>query len=530
MNLAPTRPSDRPGGRQRAAGPAGPGRRAVPALVAGALVAALQPVAVLAPAALAPAGLAPTGLLPVAQAAPARTRLTLKAPKKAYTSARVTLTGKVAPASPRRTVQLHARKNGRWKKVASVRTDTKGRFTLKTSAPAKPTTRTYRVTVRATSTRAKAVATRKVKVIKAPPAAQTPTPSPADFKAVWAQRTVQVDAKARLTATGTLPGVTGRKRKVVVQRKQADGWATVSRSRTDAKGRFTVTVPANWLFSLKHRVYVPATSKARKRFSQASTLNVTPTWVPQGSSNDYSLLRDAKTKGTYRWNSCQGAITYRINTAQAPAFVTPAFIQEAVSEVAQATGLQFTHRGSTSVHAFPADEGNWPTDTDLVISWTKDHQTARPFKDPGVLGRGGLAGYRSSDARGAVFNATRGHVTINATSPYITDDPDATFGVLKHELTHAVGLDHAPSGRGEQLMDAYLDPERGAAYGAGDLAGLRTRGVSAGCIKVWAFSDGAVRAPVSSGLLPIGGDGSGASQLRATLAQISGRYGVVERH
>ncbi len=517
MNPVPVRPSQpgtRAPGRVRRVGAR---HRAVPVLVAGALVATVLPLAALGTTA--------------AQAAPARTKLTVTAPAKAYTSSKVSLTGKVSPVGKRRTVHLHARKSGAWKKVASVRTDAKGRFTLKASTPAKPTTRTYRVTVLATSGRAKAVATRKVKIVKAPPAAQTPTPSPADFKASWASRTVKVGTSARFTATGTLPGPTGRNRKVVVQRKQADGWTTVTRARTDAKGRFSVKVPATWLFSLKHRLYVPATAKARKRFSQAATLRSVPTWVPQGSSSDYALLRDSKTKATYRWNACQGAITYRVNIAQAPAFVTPGFIKEAVTEVAQATGLQFNYRGTTTVHGFPADESSWPTDSDLVISWTKDSQTARPFKSQGVLGRGGMAGYRTSDARGTVFNATRGHVIINATSDYIKDDPDATFGVLKHELTHSVGLDHAPSGKGEQLMDAYLDPERGAAYGAGDLAGLRTRSVSAGCIKVWAFSDGAVRAPTSSNLLPIGGDGSvRAADLRTRMAQIAGRYGVVDRH
>lgn len=414
--------------------------------------------------------------------------LTLTAPASAFTRSKLTLTGRASVRSKARVVRLDVRRAGRWTKVATRRTTAAGRFSITVNTPAAATRRHYRVTVFASGTLPRERAQRTVTIRKAPPAAQTPTPKPADFAAVWQRRTLTLGSASQFTASGTVPGPTGRNRKVVLQRRHADSWKTVARSTTDAAGKFRLAAPAEWLVNLEHRVYVPATSKARKRFSQATRLVVSPSWRPRGSSTDWTALRTPRTPDSapvrYRWDSCQGAITYRVNKAQAPSFVTQTEIAAVMHEVAQATGLQFTYAGTTSAHAFGRAGSSWPSDTDLVISWTRPSQTSQKFGSARVVGLGGAEGVAARDARGAVAAITRGHVIVRVGSPYLTAADEAeTWQVLKHEVAHATGLGHARTSGGKQLMGSTLRSDGDRAWGKGDLAGLRRVGATEGCMK-----------------------------------------------
>jgi hypothetical protein len=100
-----------------------------------------------------------------------------------------------------------------------------------------------------------------------------------------------------------------------------------------------------------------------------------------------------------------------------------------------------------------------------------------------VGGNSFYSGYQEADGTevGKIF---RGGVVLNADQEHRLRNGFGrgyTWGeVIEHELGHVVGLDHPENRR--QIM-YYSVARRNAAWGAGDLKGLRLVGDGGGCLE-----------------------------------------------
>lgn len=190
-----------------------------------------------------------------------------------------------------------------------------------------------------------------------------------------------------------------------------------------------------------------------------------------------------------RWNPC-ATIHYRVNDRFAPRGGL-ADVRHGFKILARYTGMRFRYDGRTSKVPGPNSL------TDLTASSTPRITVAwaYPAAGPGHSGllpdnhrTAGVAhwvtasrrtalGYRYPRIVGAsVVFSTR----FNWMPGGFTRRSQATRGVLIfHELGHAVGLEHISNS--SQIMNPMLI--RYPSYGAGDIAGLRRVGRSAGCIR-----------------------------------------------
>lgn len=213
-----------------------------------------------------------------------------------------------------------------------------------------------------------------------------------------------------------------------------------------------------------------------------------PSAAADPSPRGYAVQRYAD-GGVVRWNPCR-RISYRANTTLAPRGAMRD-VHAAVGEVSRATGIAFAYRGSS--HVTPDNGFGWRGSAPrvprpLVIAW------ARPGRGPGrsgllqprLAGVGAAVSATWRDTAGAVHppQIVTGLVVINARynrrlHPGFTGSGSRGLALM-HELGHAMGLGHVRAQ--QQVMNPVLGKRHGR-WGAGDLAGLRTVGRPAGCLR-----------------------------------------------
>lgn len=216
--------------------------------------------------------------------------------------------------------------------------------------------------------------------------------------------------------------------------------------------------------------------------------------TPAGAGQPYRLQM-AELNGTrvpMRWNPCQDAITYKVNTTyarekgQSKAVARSHARQEMVSamdQVARLTGLPLTYTGTTS--QIPTGANWWrnqDTDSEIVLAYidSSARRSDSTLLAPGAWGQGGQI-YKYDETslvvgRGfAVFDADK---AIQLKPGFGRGDHRGNL--VLHEIGHVMGLDHV-SNR-SQLMNPVLLPNGPDGFAAGDREGLRRVGTEGGCI------------------------------------------------
>lgn len=170
----------------------------------------------------------------------------------------------------------------------------------------------------------------------------------------------------------------------------------------------------------------PAATRAAARPAVVAT--PTQTSAIGGSAGDFSLLG-------YRWNPCAGPITVSSSGPN---------VTGIVSELTSLTGLQLVMVSGPNA--------------DITLSYG----TGLPGAEGGLTTWAAIGGWLS-------------HITIvisPASAPYMST-------VLHHEMGHAVGLGHAK--QPNEVMYPIAHTGSPTDYQAGDRAGLKAVGASAGC-------------------------------------------------
>lgn len=270
--------------------------------------------------------------------------------------------------------------------------------------------------------------------------------------------------------------------------------ALVMAGLTQPPASVTPTAPPSARHVLRHEVRHEFNDAAFGSFATPSTVAALR---PLGSSRDYSLLFPAESDAPYaRWDPCK-PIYWRVNPRWAPKGAL-ADLRGAFARVHAASGLTFVYRGTTTLVPGTAAYAKANTDGYIIVAWAPDGSTTlipkAPRGLPRLMGRaGGVSTTRYGATDGKLYaTIDKAYVLLSTSFPTLAGGFgwgnrygwQGTRGLLDmHELSHAVGLDHA---RGTTQVMYPAAQHMLANWGAGDLAGLRLVGRAAGCVPALA--------------------------------------------
>ncbi len=178
-----------------------------------------------------------------------------------------------------------------------------------------------------------------------------------------------------------------------------------------------------------------------------------------------------------RYNPC-APIHYVVNINEAPAYGLQ-LVQNAFTEIGQATGMQFIYDGTTSElpsTSRPAYVNGAPNP--ILVSWEHNGETSYlPSSNSSgeVVGMGGSQYTYNSTA--GQYQYVSGEAAISSSYPLSEDE---TIHLVLHELGHVIGLGHTTETN--QIMYPY-DEASPITYANGDLQGLASLGMAAGCLS-----------------------------------------------
>lgn len=286
-----------------------------------------------------------------------------------------------------------------------------------------------------------------------------------------------VPAKEPVTAT-VKPGTRPRGARLVLQERNLDGWHTADPQPQHTRRGPVFDVPTDQFGRFRFRVAAVNRAGYVVSSSAPQRVRVSPRHDPAGSSTAYQF----SSRPRIRWDSCR-PIRWAYYPRHHPRHALRQ-LKGGFTRLHRATGLDFEYVGRTDTT--PVAAGKDLRGIDVVVGWRTGHDFRLFRRHEGVIGVGGnsfYSGYQEADGSevGRIF---RGGVVLNAD----LDDhvrtgfgPGFTWGeVIEHELGHVVGLDHPGSKR--QIMHQSVT-RRNAAWGAGDLAGLRQLGSVRGCLS-----------------------------------------------
>lgn len=282
--------------------------------------------------------------------------------------------------------------------------------------------------------------------------AERPTPEPPREQQRPSMRAALNDSLSGGERTKVLLAVTvlvvlGSVYHVIAQRQPAEGFAEMGWSMRDASD----TAPT------------PVRAESRDPLG-------TPLPVP-ADAGPYEFMAVQPGGGQpVTYDPCR-PLRYVVNERQAPPG-GEVVVAEAVSRVAQVTGLKFEYEGLTDETPAPDRPAHQPERygdrwAPILIAWSDP--TQHPELAGDVAGVGGSHAITTGAGGPAAF--VSGVVALD--TPQLISGPAAAIrGVVLHELAHVVGLAHVadPS----QLMHEL---GRGTDFQPGDLAGLSQLGV-----------------------------------------------------
>ncbi|WP_114423854.1 hypothetical protein [Nocardioides houyundeii] len=418
---------------------------------------------------------------PAARAAGQR----VSAPSSAPIKSKFSIRGKVkVKGKSKRAVRLLEKRGKRTVVIARKKTSKKGVFTFKVKAGKKQKARKF--TVLAPRARGAKKFQKRFKVrIVSNKAASAVAPT-------WANGTSVAYSAAPTIASGFVGGAAAAGRTVLVQQQFGKKWFDAAQTVSGADGSFSVALSNDWLRSAPTRVLVPKTGSARAAVSEPAGTAVVPDYVPNGTDpGDWTEFDPSR---RFRFNPC-APIVYKVNYTHAPGYAR-AMVARVMRHVRLATGYTLVDGGDTAGWPDPAPgQAGADADTMLIIGFGGQANTSMDLSG-NTLGRGGPdKGVWAKDSRGRHVQITRASLMLDTVEPPVAWNEDMMSKTLTHEIAHALGLGHATSLG--QMLGPINGPERPTRYGTGDLAGLATKGMQAGCSRP-ELKKGARVAPVTN--------------------------------